>query len=104
MPCTECTLQMLRLHTVPLLVDPVHMYENVQAPMMEAAAGGNAPVSASVANNPFKTMLQGGSATGHLVTVRCTVAWLHSSFAHSAFAALEIFQIFGGKARSCVWQ
>lgn len=73
MPCTECTLQMLRLHAMSLLVDPVHMYENVQAPMMEAAAGGNAPVAASVANNPFKTMLQGGSATGHLVTVRCIV-------------------------------
>jgi hypothetical protein len=45
-------------------------YENVQAPMMEAAAGGNAPAAASASHNPFKTMLQGGSATGHLVTVR----------------------------------
>jgi hypothetical protein len=92
-----------------LLVDAVHMYENVQAPMMEAAAGGNAPVAASVANNPFKTMLQGGSATGHLVTVRCIVVWLHSRFAHSAFAALgsagwAAFQIFSGRARACVWQ
>ena len=45
------------------------MYENVQAPMMEAAAGGNSPAPSSASHNPFKSMLQGGSATGNLVKV-----------------------------------
>jgi hypothetical protein len=49
------------------------MYENVQAPMMEAAHGGNSPLASSVSHNPFKSMLQGGSATGHLVSVRAVI-------------------------------
>jgi hypothetical protein len=48
--------------------------------MMEAAAGGNAPVAASASHNPFKSMLQGGSASGHLVTVRCAAALLSPLF------------------------
>jgi hypothetical protein len=50
------------------------MYENVQAPMMEAAAGGNTPSPSSTNHNPFKSLLQGGSASGHLVKVRITAA------------------------------
>ena len=38
--------------------------------MLEAAAGGNGPPAQSLAVNPFKTMLQGGSASGLLPSVR----------------------------------
>lgn len=79
---------MANIENVPGGFDALHrMYENVQAPMMEAAAGGNAPVAASASHNPFKSMLQGGSASGHLVT-----PWTSSS---TRFAAPRAASGFG---------
>ena len=46
------------------------MYDNVQAPMLKAAAGGDDPPAQSLAVIPFKTMLQGGSASGLLPSLR----------------------------------
>lgn len=69
-PLCHCISQ---LHN---LINTVCMYENVQAPMLEAVAGGNTPASASLAVNPFKTLLQGGNASGLLVTVRRTACVL----------------------------
>jgi hypothetical protein len=82
------------------------MYETVQAPMMDAVAGGNAPPSESLAINPFKTMLQGGTATGLLVSVRTPAVSLplQLSNSHFLFAAMGIgffFKIYC--AKSCRW-
>ena len=72
--CTECMPRMRPFIQCGSRADHVIMYENVQAPMLEAAAGGNGPSAASSAVNPFKNMLRGGSASGNLVSVRHHIA------------------------------
>ena len=84
------TLQWSPLHNGLLHLyhgnNTVCMYENVQAPMMEAVTGGNTPASASLAVNPFKTLLQGGNASGLLVTVRSTSHFLPRSIIAVSFS------------------
>jgi hypothetical protein len=110
MLCTECNLCKLvfsQMSTYRAQINNLIMYETVQAPMMAAVSGGNAPPSESLAVNPFKTMLQGGTATGLLVSVRThaislsfRLLWSHYLF--SAMGVRLLFKIYCAKSFRCI--